>query len=158
MKKLLLIAICCMFGMSDMLAQSSSTKPEIQFRNKIEQFLKEEGYLPTVDNEDESLNWKKEGVKYWLTVESSEPYYIRMHEAGCNFDKENKKKVIEACNYANKNKRCGKATVGNSTVSFTVEYYVYSINGFKQTFYANMRAVNAAKTATKAYYNGDIKE
>ena len=75
-----------------MSAQSREITPEqLDFRNQIQQFLKEEGYVPSVDEEDNSLVWKKEGTAYWLYVEAGpDPFYIEIHKGG--FDLENQKR------------------------------------------------------------------
>lgn len=154
MKKLIILTAMCVMGLLDICAQTSKmTAAELKFRSQIEQFLKEEGYVPTIDDDDNSLNFKKEGSRYWLTVEDDDPYYIRLHKSGFTMKDINRKLILEACNYANVNKRCGKACINDDSVVFTVEFYCHSLEGFKNTFYDNMRAVDNAKKATSDYYN-----
>ena len=154
MKKIALLSLLCFFGLHKMYAQNSKmTSEELKYRSSIEQFLKEEGYVPTIDDDDNSLNFKKEGNRYWLTVKGDAPYYIELHRSGFDMEGANRKLVLEACNDANMNKRCGKACVDDDTVVFTVEFFSYSIEGFKQTFYDNMRAVNNVREAVGDYYN-----
>ena len=153
MKKIATL-LFCLVGILNSYAQSSElTSEELKYRNSIEQFLKEEGYVPTIDNDDNSLNFKKEGSRYWITVQGNDPSYIQLHKSGFTMNDANRKLMLEACNYANMNKRCGKACVGKESVVFTVEFYSNSIESFKYTFYDNMRAVDRIKETVKEYYN-----
>lgn len=154
MKKLIILLLCCITGMQNGYSQNSEmSSAELKFRNSIEQFLKEEGFVPTIDDDDDSLNFKKEGSRYWLTVQEDDPYYIRLHKSGFTMEDTNRKLILEACNNTNMSKRCGKACVGAKSVSFVVEFYCHSIEGFKNTFYDNMRAVDLVIKATSDYYN-----
>jgi len=153
MKKLLILAVMCICGQLSVFSQESMTQKELQFRNGIERFLKEEGFYTTIDSEDNSVNFKKEGVQYWITVEGDTPYYIRLFRAGLSLDGENKSKLYEACNYANYNKRCAKACIGTSSVRFIVEYYCPSIEAFRRTFYRNIGAVDGSRDDVREYLN-----
>lgn len=154
MKKVIVLSLFCMMGILNGYSQGSKMTPdELRFRNSIEQFLKEEGYIPTIDDDDNSLNYKKEGNRYWITVKGDAPYYIQLNRSGFSMDDVDRKLILEACNEANMNKRCGKACVSSSSVVFTVEFYCYSIDAFKAAFYDNMRAVDSVRKATSDYYN-----
>lgn len=154
MKRLLLITMCCVLGMLNASAQSSGlSQKELQFRNGIERYLKDEGFRPTIDNDDNSLNWKIEGASYWLTVRGSDPYYITLHLGGFNTEDTNLSIIYEACNYANRNKRCGKACYDDGSVVFTVEYYCQSLANFRDTFYKYTSSIESTKSAVKTYYN-----
>ena len=153
MKKVILFAMLCIFGALEINAQSGLTADQLKFRNGIEQFLKEEGFFTTIDDDDNSVNWKKEGARYWITVEDSDPFYIEFHRAGFSLDGEDRDALIRAANYANLNKRCGKACVGQSSIAFTVEFYCNSISEFRNIFYRSMRAIDATREATVDYYN-----
>ena len=152
MKKLILI--CALLGPIVCFAQGSKmTSEELKFRNGIEQFLKEEGYVPTIDTEDNSLNFKKEGEKYWLTVKESAPTYIELHKAGFGIEDVNHNYLIEACNKASCETRCAKAYVLPSSVAFTIEVFCYSIDDFRHIFYRSVSALDVIKDKTKKYYN-----
>lgn len=129
------------------------TEKELQFRNGIERILKQEGYAPTIDNDDNSLNWKSDGASYWLTVKGEDPYYITMHIGGFNLNDANEKIALEACNYVNMNKRCVKACVDDGSVVFTTEYYCHSLQNFRDTFDDYMHCLSYSKDALKTYYN-----
>lgn len=129
--------MCCLLGSLKVSAQSTTMTTELrQFRSNIEQFLKEEGFIPTIDTEDNSLNFKKEGTRYWLIVENdAAPFYIELHKGGYTLENANRNVFIEACNHANYTKRCGKACIGETAIVFTTEFYCYSTDQFRQVFY-----------------------
>ena len=152
MKKLFFCLLCSFAGLLNAYSQSGMTSEEMKFRNGIEQFLKEEGYSPTIDNRDNSLNFKKGEEFYWLTVDGDRPYYIQFHIDGYTFKKKKRKLILEACNYAKLEKRCGKAWVKDDKVGFTIEFYCISIEGFKHSFIYNIRALTSVKKAVLEYY------
>ena len=154
MKKILLLMVMSVLGLQQTFAQASKlTQAELKFRNQIEQFLKEEGFVPTIDNDDNSLNWKKEGDNYWLTVSGSLPTYVQINKSGFTLKDSNRLLLLEACNDNNLNKRCGKATATDTSVLITVEFYCYDIESFRVSFYDNIRALDSAKKHVKDYYN-----
>lgn len=155
MKNLFILIVFCIFGSLKVSAQSTTMTAELkQFRSSVEMFLKEEGFIPTLDTDDNSLNFKKEGARYWLIIENDEaPFYIELHKGGYTLEGANRNLFIEACNHANYTKRWGKACVSKSSVVFTTEYYCSSINEFRQVFYKSINVIDAVKEATKDYYN-----
>lgn len=155
MKKYLFLLFVFVAGILHSYSQDNAglTQEELKFRNLIEQFLKEEGYQPTIDNSDNSVNFKKDGDLHWITVEGSRPSYIRIHRNGFSLEGTNRKIMLEACNHANRNKRCGKATISDQSVGFTIEFYCQSIDMFKKGFNNNISALSAVRAATQDYYN-----
>ena len=154
MKKLLFTAIFMTFGMANGFAQAREmTSEQRQFRDGIEQFLKEEGYVPTIDTDDNSVNFKKEGVRYWITVEDTPPFYIEMHRIGLDPEGLDRKLALEACNHAIYGIRCGKACLGKSSLAFTVEFYCNSVTEFRYIFYRSMSALDATRNDMIEYYN-----
>ena len=134
--------------------QGIKAQTRVEFRDQINQFLKEEGFQPTYDPEDESLNFKYEGNRFYLMVENDGPYYVELHETGFTSKDTNRAYLLAACNRANNTKRCGKAYISSGgSVNFTVEFYVSSIGAFKEVFYSTLRCANAVKKTTKDFYN-----
>lgn len=155
MKRILyIIAAYCFFGVLAVSAQSSTlSADELKFRNGIEQFIKEEGYVPTIDTDDNSVNFKKEGERYWITVQDSSPTYVEIHKTGFGIEDTNRNYLIEACNRATRETRCAKAYITKSSVSFSIEIYCHSINDFRHIFYRSISALDLVKEKTKKYYN-----
>ena len=156
MKKLLLIfALFSCSSISCMAQASTMTAAELKFRNEIEKFLKEEGYAPTIDDEDNSLNWKKEGQNYWLKVKFDNPTYVEIHKSGFGIEDTNHRQLLEACNRASLETRCAKVYVTSTSVSFSVEVYCSTANEFKYIFYRSIACLDTAKEKAKKYYNND---
>lgn len=150
MKKLFVLFVISLVCAANVFAESAEAKA---FRDKVERFLREEGFTPTYDPDDNSLNFKREGNNYWVICEDEGPYYIELHRAGFSYEDNERTLILEAANNANRTKRCGKANVLSSSVSFTCECYVTSIEEFRKTFYKNMKVVDVMRTATVDYYN-----
>lgn len=155
MKRLIVATLCCFMAICAANAQTSGlSKDELQFRDGIEVFLKEEGFVPTIDTDDNSLNWKREGKRYWLFVHDTDPTYIEIHESGFNISADNNRTyLMEACNKACLETRCAKAYLTKTSVSFTIEVYCQTVEGFKNIFYRSISALDTAKEKTQDYYN-----
>jgi hypothetical protein len=152
MKKIALFFLLSIFGVT-MVSAEDLTPEQRRFRDQIEQFLKEEGYVPTVDPDDNSLNWKKEGERFWLYVEGSDPLYIEIHKPSLGVDNANMDLVYESINQANRGIRCAKAVMGKTSIIFTVEFYCPSIDEFRRVFYRSTNALSAVRDKTKEYYS-----
>jgi hypothetical protein len=150
MKKLTLVLISLALGLVSLSAQDF-TRKQIAFREGIVEYLNDEGFKAKVD-EDGDVAFKKEGKDYWISIESEDPFYIEFHVSGFSMEDVNRRAMINAANQANLTKRCGKACVGDESVAFTVEYYVQTLTSFKETFYRNLRALDAIKEATVDNY------
>ena len=99
MKKILILLVCLTNSIIASYAQNTElTKEELKFRDAIELFLLEEGFSPTVDKEDNGLNFKKEGEDYWINVYGSSPTYIELHKTGFKMEDINRSNIMEACN------------------------------------------------------------
>lgn len=153
MKRVILITVCCIFSLGEMCAQNTMSAEEVAFRSGVERFLKEEGFVPTIDSDDNSLVFKKEGDRYWMIFMGTSPTYIEFHKAGYDMEGTNRKNMIEACNKACCETRCAKAYVTKSVVSFTAECYCQTANDFKYIFYRLIDTLDTAKDKVKKYYN-----
>lgn len=129
------------------------TAEQKRFRSEIQQFLKEEGFMPTIDNDDNSLNFKKEGTAYWLTFGGSGSIYLEFHRAGLKIEDADRNLVLKSANEANRKVRCAKAMVGDKFVSFAVEMYCHTAEDFKYVFYKCLSELETIKTEVSDYYN-----
>ncbi len=153
MKRLFFVMVCAVWGILACFSQSSElTSGELQFCNGIEQFLKEEGFFPTIDD-DNSIYFKKEGESYWINVHDTYPTYIEFHKAGFGIEDTDRSYLLEACNRATKETRCAKAYVSPSSVSFTIEVFCNTVSDFLYIFYRSLNALDAVKSDTKELYN-----
>ena len=154
-RKCFVLGVFCVLIVGTVTAQTTvGVSDALSFRSSIEGFLREEGYVPTIDDNDESVNFKKEGELYWITVQGSDVYYIRFYRNGYDStDDLDHKTILDACNYANSTTRCAKAWVTDVTIGFTVEFYCHAIEAFRNTFYSNMRALDRSYNTVTDYYN-----
>ena len=143
MKKMLFTVISLLCFMTVRAQNSTLTTEELEFRNEIEQFLKEEGYIPTIDDNDNSVNFKKEGDRYWIEVNDASPTYVEFSKSGFTTKDSNMAILSEVCNRANSEIRCGKACLSGTSVLMTVEFYCQDTNDFRYVFYKSMNALDA---------------
>lgn len=128
------------------------TPEQKAFRSSIMSFLREEGFSPSID-EDNSLTFKKEGELYWIDVAESSPFYMEFHRSGLKCTDANREIVLKSCNEANKKVKCVKAIMGDSSVSLVIELYCHSAEEFKYTFYKSIKELDRAYSTVKDYYN-----
>jgi TonB family protein len=154
MKKLFVSIVIGMLGVTAAIAQTEKlSDDELKFRNGIQQFLQKEGYVPTVDNRDNSLNWKKEGSSYWLHVHGSSPTYIELHKEGFTIDDCNHDYLLMACNKASNEIRCAKVYVTKNSVWLSIELFCSSVEEFSFVFNRSVSALDAMRVMVKKYYN-----
>jgi hypothetical protein len=135
------------------LSAAELTSEQKRFRSSLQEFLKEEGFMPTIDNEDNSLNFKKEGILYWISVGGTTPLYIEFHRSGLKCEDANKSLVLQAANMANRKVRCAKAMFNETSISFAIEMYCHSVEEFKYTFYKCMAELDRIRDEVYEYYN-----
>jgi hypothetical protein len=84
MKRLLLLLVVFM-GFAWSADAQSLNAAQTKLRNEINSFLKEEGFMPSIDK-DGSVLFKKEGTQYWVSVsdEDTAPMYVTI---GAGFNK-----------------------------------------------------------------------
>lgn len=147
-----LILAVSLFSLSVNAQELSAAQKD--FRDKVEQFIKNEGYVPSIDPVDESVTFKYEGKLMWILVEEDGPFYIEAHIGGFDMEDINRNNILEACNYINATKRWGKAFIDDDvdSVIFTVEFYCADIDSFKTVFSKIINILSSIKSATQDYY------
>jgi len=151
MKKIILLLVLA--SVSALPTNARELTPDQKaFRSSIMSFIREEGFSPSID-EDNSLTFKKEGVLYWIDVAESSPFYIEFHRSGLGCSDANKDIVLQSCNEANKKVKCVKAIMGETSVSLVIESFCHSAEEFKYTFYKSLKELEKAYSTIKEYYN-----
>lgn len=151
MKKALLL-FAALLMTSALFAQEMSQEAK-NYRTAVKTFLTNEGFSPYIDDEDESLCFKKEGSLYWIFFESESPVYVEFHGEGFNGDGVDRNAALKAVNELNRTKRCVKGMITTKGgVSLSVEFFSSSAEQFKKSFYSNMNALDGAKTFVKDKY------
>jgi len=152
MVKIRNIIMMLLFACNCALHASDLTPAQKAFQNSIMSFLKEEGFSPSVDD-DNSLTFKKEGELYWIDIADNSPFYVEFHRNGFNCTDANMSAVILACNKSNKQTKCVKTIANDNSVSIVIEMYCHSAEEFKYIFYKSLKELDTAYNATKEYYN-----
>ncbi len=128
------------------------TPEQQRFRSSVMQFLREEGFSPSIDEEDD-LIFKKEGKLYWFSFGGTSGVYLELHRAGFSYEDGERAIFTLAANEGNRTTRCAKAIVNSSTVSFAVEIYSHSVEDFKYTFYKYMDCLDVIYDKVVEFYN-----
>lgn len=141
MKKLI-ISLLIIFQAAAVFAQESITEEGKRFRNDIMIFLREEGFSPTIDNEDHDLQFKKEGKLYWIYFYDSSPIYIQFFKVGENTKSYSVDQILRIANEANykEEAKVYRSSMGNTM--FLIEAYCHSSEEFKYAFYKYMKALD----------------
>lgn len=155
-KKLIALAI---FALTMFNAWADDYTPaQANFRNDINQFLKEEGYAPTVNANTGDINFKMEGTNYVvdLNKEYKGPYLVTL-SATFNMEtlsNSDKIKLFEIENTINTNFNCVKASYleyeGSHLLIFSIESFCHNSDDFK---YALIRYLEFIKSAVKEFGN-----
>lgn len=140
------------------------TPAQANFRNDINQFLKEEGYAPTVNTNTGDINFKMEGTNYVIELDTDYkgPYLVTL-SATFNMDPlstPDKAKLYEAENTVNSKYDCVKASYleheNTNLLIFSIESFCHNSDDFK---YALAKYLVFIKTAIKDFgiiYNDAI--
>ena len=156
MKRLLFILVICLSCISSTFADNY-TPEQLKFRSSLMAFLKEEGFSPYIDNSDNSLCFKKEGVVYWIMIGKDTPHFMTFNRSGWSFSGENaidRNTAIVAANDVNRVVESANVYCSDKYVVFSVESYSRSSEDYKYVFYANMRSLDSAYNTFKKQYNG----
>lgn len=151
LKRILSVFAVCIISIFSIQA-ADLTPGQTMFRSNIIQFLKEEGFSPTIDEEDNSVNFKKEGNLHWISIADSNPFYIEFHRSGFNCNDANRNIVVAAVNEGNRKVRCAKAMLNESSISFAIEMYCHSPEEFRYVFYKCLKELETIKTTVSDYY------
>ena len=129
------------------------TGEQLAFRSAVMNFLHSEGFVPKVDTRDESIEFKKEGERYWIYVEESSPFYVTLQREGYSIEADQAAKSKEIANRVNRTKKAAKVYVSEASVTFVVEMFAPSAESFEKVFYRTMEQVDAAHDQFTEEYN-----
>ena len=152
MEKLKYFVLALAMLLAASLRADDLTPEQQRYRTALMQFLSEEGYSPSIDEEDD-LVFKKEGELYWFSFSGNSGVYMEFHRAGFGFKDDQRALLTLAVNESNRTTRCAKAIVNATSVSFAIEIYSHSIEDFKYTFYDYMNCLDTAYDSVIEYFN-----
>ena len=152
MKTRILMVVMSLFMTVFSFAANELTPEQKVFQNSMKKFLREEGFSPTVDDVN-SLTFKKEGELYWIDLGDSNPFYVEFHRIGFKCENSNRNYVLQACNEANRQVRCVKSFLGETSVSLVIESFCHSVEEFKYTFYKSLKELDKAYNIVRETYS-----
>lgn len=129
------------------------TPEQLKFRSNIMQFLKEEGFSPTIDEDDNSVMFKKEGHLHWIAIRDKNPFYIELFRSGLNCKDADRNAVLTAVNVGNKDVRCAKAILKETSITLVIEMYCHSPEEFRYVFYRSMGELQSLENKVSESYS-----
>ena len=150
--KLWLLVGFCLWSLQGVWADEL-TPEQKKFQSNLYQFLKEEGFSPGIDSEDNSVTFREDGELFWILVGDSNPYYIEFHKSGFKCTDADLDVVRKAVNEGNLKVRCAKAMFSGETVSLAVEMYCHSPEEFRYVFYKSKEELLELEKTVQNYYD-----
>lgn len=152
MKKVLIVLFACIsltgFAQSD-------EEVERQTQQNYIQFLKEEGFMPSVDD-DGDVMFKKEGSSYYMCP-TDDNRYFKVCKWLTNEDKVQNLEIHQAMINTMRRYKAVKiyATSDYSGIWVEVSCFLAEEDDFKFIFYRALDVVSAAKDSFLEEYNGE---
>lgn len=147
MKKILLI-LCLLPIAVSALSQKSFNDAQLKLRSDIEVFLREEGFMPTIDK-DGDIAFKKEGSKYYVIIDERDfsPFYVRLSRFYNYNEKYSRQNIVK--NLAELNLKKGvKLICFDDYYIYEAEMYLINAENFKHVFYKLLEQLEALEKAT----------
>ena len=131
---LLLIALSALSCFADEPTAPRSAA-NIAFRDSVVSLLKDEGFVPSVD-EDGDILIKKEGCDFLVTIyDDAAPFYVVIGYCLSSDGIDDQVALLRAVNYINLNCRCVKCAMGEKGyLLIAVESYYNTAQVFKDNF------------------------
>lgn len=156
MKKLFILLFVSIFTLS---ANAALTPAERQFLNTIKNYLNNEGYRASIDDEDD-LVFKIEGENYWYSIETMSEgfFYVSFHKEGLETSDANMNAVYKAANKVTAGYKVVKCYVRSSGtgISFAIESFYNSASDAIKFFERHVDILQTAEEKVKEYYS-DLK-
>ena len=159
MKKILLLSFLCLCVFAEMTAQQNLTKAQKEFQNTVVSFLREQGYVPSV-NDGGYIEFRSEGQLHFISILSKEaPFFVIFRRSGFVWGGENGFGVVNsllACNIVNRDVAVAKMYCEDDSVIISVEQYFHSAAEFNRVFAKNLEELGAAaRKFLEEYYKLD---
>lgn len=163
MKRFIHIIVLLVIASVSAIAQNSYNSSQIRFRNDVTQFLKEEGYSPTINNSTGDINFKMEGTSYVIGLNTafSSPYLVTL-SASFSFESmssSERQKLYEVENTINSKFNCIKASYaeldGSRILVFSVESFCHNSDDFKYALVKYLSFIKEAIEDFRKLYSGE---
>ena len=149
-KKIVWVLIFCITATTESVAQGT-IDPD-RFKSSVMQFLREEGFSPSID-EDGDVAFKKEGRLHWIATGTGNPLYVEFHRLGYSTENTDYSAWLKAVNYGNMKIPSAKAILKEKSVAFVVEMFCHSVEEFKFIFYKCLNSLENMQDVVQESYN-----
>lgn len=152
MKKILFILITLLANAN--VYASDVTGDALSMRTQIKNYLAQEGYVPSID-EDGDIAFKYEGTKYYISCENySEMVYLTV-SSYIGAGDTNATLLRRVCNDVQRGLKIVRINLSSSQETVTIECadVLTSITEFKRMFYNYMTILQLADERIKDKYN-----
>lgn len=143
MKRIMFFASLLLMAYTSAFSEDKLNDAQLKLRSNIEVFLREEGYMPSIDS-DGDIAFKKEGDKYWVIIDKRDtsPFYVTLSKYFNYGEKFNRRKIAE--NLAELNlKKAVKVLLFDDSYAFQAEMYLVNAENFRHVFYKLMSQLEA---------------
>jgi len=133
-------------------SQQQWTKTDLQ--NIYMEYLKQEGYLPSIDN-DGDIQFKVSGNSYFIIVDENDLQFFQVY-MGFKLDNVSVENALSAANYSNRSSKVVKVAFSpdRKVVSITAELLLNNPKDFMPVF---SRAISLINNAEKNFMS-QVKE
>jgi hypothetical protein len=106
------------------------------------EFLAKEGYRPEKDKDGDIMFKREGGTYYFIIDEADELYFYMLYPNFCPYEgDERRKKILEACNYANTKSKAVKIRAYATDVVASIEMFMADKDAYKPVFERAVRAI-----------------
>lgn len=138
MKTIRLLLLCILCTTATSIWGVSLTPAQEKAQSKLYAYLKNAKFDPKVDESDNSVTFRHNGVLYWVTFEEESPILYTFHRNGFRIGTESntykRKPAILAANEINLHHKGVKVTVGEKKVHIAIEVYAAQPEDFNAVF------------------------
>ena len=162
--KVIVLFLCIVFS-SLAYSQDGYNSNQIRFRNDINQFLKEEGYSPSINSGTGDINFKMEGTNYVVDLDTDyKGSYLVTLSATFNMESmsyTDKQKLYEVENTINSRYDCVKASYmeyeDTRLLIFSIESFCHNSDDFKYALVKYLGFIKSAIGDFRELYSGSDK-
>ena len=134
-------------------AQESLNAQQQKLQNDIQNYLREEGFAPSID-EDGDIKFKKEGISFYVIIDKGEnsPFFLQLcvpYNLGANYDRQ---KVMRIANEVNEYKSV-KMKLYSESIMIKAEMFLQDATHFGAVFYRTMSILGYAGEEFLNEYN-----
>lgn len=132
-------------GFTATYAQKSFSTGQKKIRDEIYNFLKSEGYQPSIDN-DGDIKFKRQGDVYFVCVsdKDSSPYYVRLSKYYSYGERLTRSKIGAYAEEVNKYKMC-KLIVEEDSFIIDSQMFLYNSSAFTSIFDRILEVIDGAE-------------